>query len=125
MIVTVCKHIKPQGIRSTSLLFNQNVQRNMSTSPASQFTTNQQQSKKLKRSEHYFNDYHLIKNVHSETGAIYGVPTWYKFGIVKLLVTFSAFLLVGAQISKSFVRFLEENDIFKPEDDEDDEEGDN
>lgn len=124
MILTVCKHLKPQGLKQTSLLFNQSVQRTMSTTPTSKFTTDQQ-AKRLKRSEHYFTDYHLIKNVYSESGAINGVPTWYKFGIVKLVVTFSAFLLVGAQISKSFVRFLEENDIFKPEDDEDDEDGDN
>ena len=79
---------------------------------------------KIKQSDHYFKDIHIVNQVYSESGAINNIPKWYKLGIFKLVLTFTCFLLVGAQISKTGVKILEENDIFKPEDENDDDEDD-
>ena len=79
---------------------------------------------KIKQSDHYFKDIHIVNQVYSESGAIKNLPTWYKLGIFKLVLTFTCFLLIGAQLSKTGVKILEENDIFKPEDENDDEEED-
>jgi hypothetical protein len=76
---------------------------------------------RLKPSEHYFKEIHVVNEVFSESGAIAQVPQWYKFGLAKLFLTFTVFLLVGAQLSKTGTKFLEENDIFKPEEDDDEE----
>ena len=68
----------------------------------------------------YQTDYHLIKDVFTESGAIAALPKWYRFGLAKVCATIVLFVLVGSYISKAGVRFLEENDIFKPEEDDDD-----
>merc|ERR1711976_517748 len=57
--------------------------------------------------------------VYTETGAILEKPEVVKFGVARLLVVTTPFLVSGALISKSVATFLEENDIFVPDDDDD------
>ncbi len=105
--------IKLHKLKFIPLIVQKNLRRNVSST----------ESKKIfKKSDHYFSDYHLVNQIEHESGAIKNVPQWYRLGIVKVLATFTTFLLVGAQISKSGTRFLEENDIFKPDDDDEDDE---
>jgi hypothetical protein len=51
-------------------------------------------------------------------GAVNQVPKWYKFGFIKVLTTISLSLCLGAFISKTGAEFLEDNEIFIPEDDD-------
>lgn len=121
MITSVCKKIKQSHLRLGSSLISNTNTRGLNTS-CPLFSV--PGSNKLKRSDHYFQDIHQTNEVFHPSGAIKEIPPWYKLGILKLIVTFGAFLMVGAQISKYGTKFLEENDIFKPEedDDEDDDE---
>jgi hypothetical protein len=77
--------------------------------------------KKFDRKLYYRDEVHELRNAFSETGAIAEMPKWYKLGLIKVLATIVTFMLVGSLISKTVVTFLEENDIFKPEDGDDDE----
>lgn len=53
------------------------------------------------------------------SGAIKPMPKVLPFGILALLASVLPGLFVGAAISKSVANFLEENDLFVPEDDDD------
>ena len=68
---------------------------------------------------YYQNESHLIKDVYTETGAIADIPKWYRLGLVKVVANIVFFIFVGSFISKTAVTILEENDIFKPEDEDD------
>ena len=68
----------------------------------------------------YETDYHLLKTAFTETGAVGPLPKWYRLGIIKIVANIILFLFIGSYITKTFVKILEENDIFKPEDDDDD-----
>lgn len=83
----------------------------------------QEVSKKnfFKRKDFYQDEYHILTTVYSKSGAMNHMPKWYPFGIFKIIATIVTFLFVGSAISKKCVSLLEEYDIFKPEDDEDDE----
>ena len=76
---------------------------------------------RFQRQRFYRKEIHELKDAFSETGAVADLPLWYRFGILKVVACFIASVLLGSVISKSFVTFLEENDIFKPEDDDDEE----
>ena len=78
--------------------------------------------RKFKRQ--YQTDYHLLKQVYTETGAIEQIPKWYRLGILKVIANIFFFVMLGSMISKVSTKFLEENDIFKPDDEDDDEEDD-
>ena len=121
MITSVYKNIKPSYLRSCSSLILSTNTRGLNTRRPLLSAAG---SNKLKKSEHYFKEYHQTNEVYHPSGAVKEIPQWYKLGILKLIATFTAFLMVGAQISKYGTKFLEENDIFKPEedDDEDDDE---
>jgi hypothetical protein len=67
----------------------------------------------------YRADLHSLKAAFTETGAIAELPLWYRYGFLKVTACVVVSVLVGSAISKSFTTFLEENDIFKPEDDDD------
>ncbi len=110
--------INLRNLKAASLIFRPNIQRSITSLKSIQTHSN----KSLKKSDHYFSEYHLVNEVQHESGAILNVPKYYKLGVFKLFVTFTFFLLVGAQMSKTGTRFLEENDIFKPEDDDEDDE---
>ena len=69
----------------------------------------------------YQTEYHTLKDVYAESGAISELPKWYKFGMAKIIATIVGFIMIGSMMSKISVKILEENDIFKPEDDDDDE----
>ncbi|CAG9864200.1 unnamed protein product [Phyllotreta striolata] len=58
-----------------------------------------------------------ISNKH---GVLHQVPHRTSLGILKVLVTVTTGLLIGAAISKNIANFLEENDLFVPSDDDDD-----
>ncbi|KAF5397140.1 hypothetical protein PHET_09163 [Paragonimus heterotremus] len=51
------------------------------------------------------------------TGALHDRPHITPFGAVKVMAVVSATIFCGAMISKKGAEFLEENDIFVPEDD--------
>jgi len=58
-------------------------------------------------------------------GGIVDEPERYRrFGLLKILLTCTAGLTVGAWISKNMAAFLEENELFVPEDDDDDDDDD-
>ncbi|KAJ8986044.1 hypothetical protein NQ317_013929 [Molorchus minor] len=56
----------------------------------------------------------------TKQGTILDEPYRTPLGILKVIVTVTSGLLIGAAISKSIANFLEENDLFVPSDDDDD-----
>ncbi|CAD7089540.1 unnamed protein product [Hermetia illucens] len=58
---------------------------------------------------------------HYRSGALKNVPPRKPFGIVGVICAVVPGLFIGAAISKSVANFLEENDLFVPSDDDDDE----
>ncbi|KAK8758139.1 essential MCU regulator, mitochondrial-like [Amblyomma americanum] len=54
------------------------------------------------------------------SGAMLPEPETSNFGVLKALLTVLPGLYIGATISKEGAAFLEENDIFVPDDDDDD-----
>ncbi|XP_013100566.1 essential MCU regulator, mitochondrial [Stomoxys calcitrans] len=58
---------------------------------------------------------------HFRSGALKPKPEETPFGMVGVLCSVLPGLFIGAAISKSVANFLEENDLFVPEDDDDDE----
>lgn len=58
---------------------------------------------------------------HHRTGAIRPMPKVMSFGMLGVLLSVVPGLFIGAAISKSVANFLEENDLFVPSDDDDDE----
>ena len=57
---------------------------------------------------------------YAENGAILEKPVQMRLAMVKVMLVVVPFLTVGATISKNAAAWLEENDIFVPDDDEDD-----
>lgn len=57
--------------------------------------------------------------VTTDTGAFFPQPKKIPFGIVRVLLTVLPGLYLGATISKEGAAFLEENDIFVPDEDDD------
>lgn len=55
------------------------------------------------------------------TGAFKPMPSVSNFGIIGIVCSVVPGLFIGAAISKSVANFLEENDLFVPSDDDDDE----
>lgn len=55
------------------------------------------------------------------TGAIRPMPKVLPFGFLGLIGSVVPGLFIGAAISKSVANFLEENELFVPSDDDDDE----
>uniref|UniRef100_A0A0K8TPV1 Essential MCU regulator, mitochondrial n=1 Tax=Tabanus bromius TaxID=304241 RepID=A0A0K8TPV1_TABBR len=58
---------------------------------------------------------------HFRSGALKPMPEQMPFGIVGVICAVVPGLFIGAAISKSVANFLEENDLFVPSDDDDDE----
>ncbi|GFN78192.1 chromosome 22 open reading frame 32 [Plakobranchus ocellatus] len=56
----------------------------------------------------------------SETGAVLERPQQVRFGLIKVALTVTPFLLCGATISREFAAWLEEHELFVPDDDDDD-----
>lgn len=54
------------------------------------------------------------------TGTIAPKPERESFGLIKVCLSVIPGILVGALISRSMANFLEENELFVPSDDEDD-----
>jgi hypothetical protein len=75
--------------------------------------------KRFNRSPYYQNEPHVLQSVYTETGALKEMPKWLRFGFLKIAANIVLFVFVGSLISKTCVTFLEENDIFKPEEDDD------
>lgn len=57
--------------------------------------------------------------VYAENGTILPKPEQTRFPLVKIILTVVPFLYVGATLSKTGAAFLEENEIFVPDDDDD------
>ncbi|CAL1285640.1 unnamed protein product [Larinioides sclopetarius] len=55
----------------------------------------------------------------TETGAVLPKPNKMSFGVVRALLTVLPGLYLGATVSKEGAAFLEENDIFVPDEDDD------
>lgn len=58
---------------------------------------------------------------HYRTGAFKPMPAVSSFGIFGIVCSVVPGVFIGAAISKSVANFLEENDLFVPSDDDDDE----
>lgn len=58
------------------------------------------------------------EGAYSTSGALMPKPLKMQFGVVRALATVLPFLYLGATISKEGAAFLEENDIFVPDDDD-------
>jgi hypothetical protein len=76
------------------------------------------------KSPYYFNEYHVVKGVYTETGQIVSIPKWYRFGMLKIILNIILFIAIGMSLSHRAVKILDENDIFKPESEDDDEDDD-
>ncbi|KAL7057140.1 hypothetical protein AAHC03_019281 [Spirometra sp. Aus1] len=72
---------------------------------------------------------HLLRRFHSPktaffegaykaSGALHERPILEKFGVLKSLAVALPFIYIGAMISMNGAAFLEEHDIFVPEDDD-------
>ncbi|VDN97969.1 unnamed protein product [Rodentolepis nana] len=61
--------------------------------------------------------YQCGESVYKTTGAIAGAPHITRFGFLKVILTIAPFLFGGAYISKQGAKFLEDNEIFVPEED--------
>ncbi|XP_077980631.1 essential MCU regulator, mitochondrial-like [Glandiceps talaboti] len=55
----------------------------------------------------------------SPTGAMMSNPPKSRLGLTKVIVVAFPFIYIGATMSKEGAAFLEENDIFVPDDDDD------
>lgn len=63
----------------------------------------------------------LTRNVVTKpSGAVLPEPTKVPFGLLGVFGAVIPGLLIGATISKNIANFLEENDLFVPADDDDD-----
>ncbi|CDS40742.1 Protein EMRE -like protein, mitochondrial [Echinococcus granulosus] len=70
------------------------------------------------RSRIDYNHYYLCgEGVYRSTGAISDAPHQTNFGLLKVVCIVAPFLFTGAYISKAGAKFLEDNEIFVPEDD--------
>lgn len=58
---------------------------------------------------------------HYRNGAVLPMPKVTSFGLFGIILSVVPGLFIGAAISKSVANFLEENDLFVPSDDDDDE----
>lgn len=58
---------------------------------------------------------------HYRNGAVLPMPKVTSFGLFGVILSVIPGLFIGAAISKSVANFLEENDLFVPSDDDDDE----
>lgn len=58
---------------------------------------------------------------HYRNGAVLPMPKVTSFGLFGVILSVVPGLFIGAAISKSVANFLEENDLFVPSDDDDDE----
>lgn len=58
---------------------------------------------------------------HSRNGTVLPMPKVIPFGLFGVLLSVIPGLFIGAAISKSVANFLEENELFVPSDDDDDE----
>lgn len=63
----------------------------------------------------------IRQKTHYRTGAFKPMPPISSFGIIGIVCSVVPGLFIGAAISKSVANFLEENDLFVPSDDDDDE----
>ncbi|VDL95465.1 unnamed protein product [Schistocephalus solidus] len=52
------------------------------------------------------------------SGALHARPIFEKYGVLKSLTVALPFICIGAMISMNGAAFLEEHDIFVPEDDD-------
>jgi len=80
--------------------------------------------KRFNRRPFFQVDPHVPGDIYTETGAVKEMPKWWRMGLVKVVLNIGFFIVIGSLISRTCVTFLEENDIFKPEDDEEDDEDD-
>ncbi|KAH9494434.1 Essential MCU regulator, mitochondrial [Bulinus truncatus] len=58
----------------------------------------------------------IVKN---DNGALLPRPTQVRFGLIKVALTITPFLLGGARLSQEFAAWLEEHELFVPDDDDD------
>lgn len=63
----------------------------------------------------------LRYKTHYRNGTVLPMPKVIPFGLIGVLCSVIPGLFIGAAISKSVANFLEENDLFVPSDDDDDE----
>ncbi|ELU16978.1 hypothetical protein CAPTEDRAFT_157027, partial [Capitella teleta] len=73
----------------------------------------------LKRSNNVRSRVPQRNAVFSDTGSVLDAPEKTQFGLTKALIVTLPALYLGANISKHGAAFLEENDIFVPDDDDD------
>jgi len=57
--------------------------------------------------------------VYSESGALLARPERVPFGVIKVLVVVGVSVFIGGTISKNGAEFLEEHDLFVPDEDDD------
>lgn len=62
-----------------------------------------------------------MSGAHYRSGAFKPKPSEMPFGLLAIICAVIPGLFVGATISKNVANFLEENDLFVPSDDDDDE----
>ncbi|KAK7484665.1 hypothetical protein BaRGS_00024073 [Batillaria attramentaria] len=55
-----------------------------------------------------------------ETGALLEKPVHVRFGLIKVACTVTPFLTMGGILSREFAAWLEEHELFVPDEDDDD-----
>ncbi|EEB15212.1 conserved hypothetical protein [Pediculus humanus corporis] len=75
---------------------------------------------KLFKFSYYNNKIFKRTVIVKESGALYTEPKQVPLGLIRVIFTVIPGLLIGATISKTIANFLEENDLFVPSDDDDD-----
>ncbi len=100
---------------------NSTINTTQNSSSIDQLITKIKNIQSIQRQRQYRTDYHTVKSVYSHSGAIAELPSWYRLGVLKVLTNIFVFLMIGSMVSKIGTKFLEENDIFKPDDDDEDE----
>jgi hypothetical protein len=98
-----------------SILLNQS-KRSIQTTSIKSFLF---RSSRHVKTQNYLRDHHIVNGVYTEAGAILPVPKWYKFGITKVIVVVTAYILLGSFVSQATAEFLEDNEIFVPDEEDD------
>lgn len=57
--------------------------------------------------------------VYTETGGVLEKPPQVRFGVIKVMAVALPFIYIGGTLSMMGAAFLEENDIFVPQEDDD------
>ncbi len=107
---TVTNNINDNNLRNSSTVSNYN---QAIDSLLSKTGLNSSDNNKTKFKRQYQTDYHVLKQVYTETGAIEQIPKWYRLGVLKVIANIFCFVMLGSMISKVGTKFLPDNQYYQ------------